>query len=91
MITILLDNIIGSCDGFIRLWQVTENYRTLKPMFCIPIRGFVNSLVFNADGTKLFAAIGQEHRLGRWWRLADAKNHILIIDLQRAIQLNTNA
>lgn len=81
-------NPIGSCDGFIRLWQVTENYRALKPMFSIPICGFVNNLIFNADGSKLFAAIGQEHRLGRWWRLADAKNHILVIDLQKITKLD---
>lgn len=79
---------IGSCNGFIRLWRVAENYRSLKPMFSIPISGFVNSLVFNADGSKLFAAIGQEHRLGRWWRLADAKNHILVIDLQTTVKSN---
>uniref|UniRef100_A0A1A9W189 Uncharacterized protein n=1 Tax=Glossina brevipalpis TaxID=37001 RepID=A0A1A9W189_9MUSC len=73
----------GSCDGFIRLWQATDHYRKLKQILQIPVQGFVNALAFNQDGTKLFAALGQEHRLGRWLRVAEAKNQIVIIDLLR--------
>lgn len=57
----------------------------------IPVNGFVNSLVFNADGTKLYAAVGQEHRWGRWWRLTDAKNHIVAIDLLKASEAADDA
>lgn len=71
----------GSCDGFIRIWKSSENYRELNLLFEIPVTGFVNSLAFTNDGSKLIAAIGQEHRLGRWWRIKDAKNHVLIIPL----------
>ncbi|XP_005177615.2 U3 small nucleolar RNA-interacting protein 2 [Musca domestica] len=81
----------GSCDGYIRLWQCVENYRKLKPLLEIPVNGFVNSLVFNADGTKLYAAVGQEHRWGRWWRLTDAKNHIVVIDLLKASEAAEDA
>ncbi|XP_004521034.1 U3 small nucleolar RNA-interacting protein 2 [Ceratitis capitata] len=71
----------GSFDGFIRLWQCMDNSRKLKEILKIPMPGFINNLAFNNNGTKLFAAVGQEHRLGRWWRIKDAKNKIVIIDL----------
>lgn len=65
----------------IRLWKLGENYRDITLIFEVPVRGFVNSLTFTSDGTKLIAAIGQEHRLGRWWRIKDAKNSIIVIPL----------
>lgn len=71
----------GSCDGYIRLWQSLDNSRKLKEILKIPMPGFINALAFNSNGTKLFAAVGQEHRLGRWWRIKEAKNKIVIIDL----------
>ncbi|XP_054729653.1 U3 small nucleolar RNA-interacting protein 2 [Anastrepha obliqua] len=71
----------GSCDGYIRLWQSLDNSRKLKQILAIPMPGFINALAFNSNGTKLFAAVGQEHRLGRWWRIKEAKNKIVIIDL----------
>lgn len=72
----------GSCDGYIRLWQSADNGRKLKKILEIPMAGFVNNLAFNADGSRLYAAVGQEHRLGRWWRIKEAKNKIAIIDLK---------
>ncbi|XP_067640850.1 U3 small nucleolar RNA-interacting protein 2 [Eurosta solidaginis] len=71
----------GSWDGFIRLWQSMDNARKLKQILKIPVAGFINALAFNSNGTKLFAAVGQEHRLGRWCRIKEAKNKIVIIDL----------
>lgn len=71
----------GSCDGIIRVWKLEKNYREIKLKFEIPVLGFVNSLVFNSDGSQLIAGVGQEHRLGRWWRLKDAKNNILVIPM----------
>lgn len=72
---------IGSCDGMIRVWKLGDNYRNLVLLFEVPVRGFVNSLSFTNDGTKLIAAVGQEHRLGRWWRIKEAKNSIVVIPL----------
>ncbi|XP_017087035.2 U3 small nucleolar RNA-interacting protein 2 [Drosophila bipectinata] len=72
----------GSCDGFVRLWQTNPNARKLEEIRSIPIAGFINGLVFNSDGTKLFVAAGQEHRLGRWWRHKEAKNHIVVVDVK---------
>lgn len=72
---------IGSQDGFIRVWKCGEGFRSLTELFNIPATGFVNSLNFSSDGKMLIAGIGQEHRLGRWWRNASAKNEILLIPL----------
>lgn len=71
----------GSCDGFIRVWKLEKGYREIKLNFEIPVIGFVNSLQFTSDGSYLIAGIGQEHRLGRWWKIKEAKNVILVIPL----------
>lgn len=71
----------GSCDGFVRIWKSSDNYRELSLLFEVPVTGFVNSLAFTNDGGQLIAAVGQEHRLGRWWRIKEAKNHVLVIPL----------
>jgi ribosomal RNA-processing protein 9 len=36
---------------------------------------------FTNNGQYLIAGIGQEHRLGRWWRIKESKNCVLIIPL----------
>lgn len=71
----------GSCDGFIRLWKLGENCKSIMQILQIPVQGFINSLNFTNDGNCLIAGVSQEHRLGRWWRLKDAKNCIMIIPL----------
>jgi ribosomal RNA-processing protein 9 len=74
----------GSYDGFIRIWKLNKNNREIVLKFEIPVTGFVNSLQFTNNGDFLIAGIGQEHRLGRWWALKEAKNKILIIPLQKS-------
>ncbi|XP_043253100.1 U3 small nucleolar RNA-interacting protein 2 [Colletes gigas] len=71
----------GSRNGVIRLWQCIDSFRSLSPLFEIRLTGFVNALCFTPDGTELIAGVGQEHRLGRWWRIPKAKNSIVIIPL----------
>eukprot|EP00112_Aurelia_sp_Birch-Aquarium-sp1_P016129 Seg363.12 transcript_id=Seg363.12/GoldUCD/mRNA.D3Y31 product="U3 small nucleolar RNA-interacting protein 2" protein_id=Seg363.12/GoldUCD/D3Y31 len=71
----------GSCDSCIRLWKCDKGYRSLHPLFTIPVDGFVNSLAFSNSGDCIIAGIGQEHRLGRWWRFKNAKNSIQVIPL----------
>lgn len=73
----------GSCDGFIRVWKLEKNFREIKLKFEIPVSGFVNALTFTNDSNSLIAGIGQEHRLGRWLRLKEAKNIILVIPFQK--------
>ena len=77
----LLDK-AGSQDGLIRVWKCGDGFRSLTELFSIPACGFINSLNFSADGKMLIAGVGQEHRLGRWWRDSSAKNEILVIPLQ---------
>ena len=38
----------------------------------------MNSISFAPSGRFLVAGVGQEHRLGRWWRLKGVKNGIYI-------------
>ncbi|CAL1535158.1 unnamed protein product [Lymnaea stagnalis] len=76
----------GSKDGFVRLWKCSTDYKSLTPLFQIPVKGFINSLKFSNNGEFLVAAVGQEHRLGRWWRLKDAKNGWIVIPLKAGQQ-----
>ncbi|KAI5651925.1 U3 small nucleolar RNA-interacting protein 2 [Phthorimaea operculella] len=70
----------GSYDNHIRLWKILEGYRNVVPLFSIEVTGFVNSIQFTGDGLQLYAAIGQEHKSGRWFRLASAKNGLLVVN-----------
>lgn len=74
----------GSSNGEIILWKVSENYKELTPVQRIPVEGFVNSMEFSSSGKYLVCGIGQEHRLGRWQRIATAKNSVLVIPLSMA-------
>ncbi|XP_057702868.1 U3 small nucleolar RNA-interacting protein 2 isoform X2 [Corythoichthys intestinalis] len=73
----------GSSNSQVQLWKCGQNYRGLEQLFSIPVIGFVNSLKFSHSGHFLVAGVGQEHRLGRWWRQKEAKNGIFIIPLKR--------
>ncbi|CAL1271348.1 unnamed protein product [Larinioides sclopetarius] len=66
----------GSRDGFVRLWRRDDDSHSLLPISKIPVNGFVNSLKFTPSGKYLIVGVGQEHRLGRWWRLKKSKNSI---------------
>ncbi|KAG7163468.1 U3 small nucleolar RNA-interacting protein 2-like [Homarus americanus] len=75
----------GSMDGFVRLWRVeTEGHRTLKPLFAIPVPGVINSMAFTASGNHLVVGVGQEHKLGRWFKEKAGKNSIVVIHLKNA-------
>jgi len=49
----------------------------------------VNDLKFSADANYLIAAIGQEHKLGRWSINKNSKNSVLIIKLNTTENENT--
>ncbi|GFS05976.1 ribosomal RNA processing 9, small subunit (SSU) processome component, homolog [Elysia marginata] len=74
----------GSKDGFVRLWKCGSDFKSLKPIFKVPVPGFVNSLKFSSNGDFLVAGLGQEHRMGRWWRLKEARNGWCIIPLKHS-------
>ncbi|XP_050533507.1 U3 small nucleolar RNA-interacting protein 2 [Daktulosphaira vitifoliae] len=71
----------GSYDGTIKFWRCSNNFKTLLPLFNVSIQGFVNSLVFTNDGSKLIVAIGNEHRYGRWHSVTGVKNSLHVIKL----------
>lgn len=52
----------GSQDGFVRLWKLENNFKTLTPLFSIPVEGFVNCLGFTSDGKKLIVGCAREHK-----------------------------
>ncbi|XP_076357390.1 U3 small nuclear riboprotein factor 55K isoform X2 [Tachypleus tridentatus] len=71
----------GSHDGEVRIWKCGEDFRNFTLLGTVPIKGFINALQFTKDGKHLVAGVGQEHRLGRWWRIKEARNSIVIIPL----------
>ncbi|XP_056324273.1 U3 small nucleolar RNA-interacting protein 2 isoform X1 [Danio aesculapii] len=73
----------GSHNSSVQLWKCGQGFRGLELLFSVPVNGFVNSLKFSNSGKFLVAGVGQEHRLGRWWRIKEAKNGLYIIPLKR--------
>ncbi|XP_025990665.1 U3 small nucleolar RNA-interacting protein 2 [Solenopsis invicta] len=71
----------GSRNGTIKLWQCGEGFRSLNPLFEVKLLGFINALAFTPNGNHLIAAVGKEHRSGRWWQIPEAKNAVVIIPL----------
>lgn len=71
----------GSHNGAIKLWQCGEDFKSLNPLFEVKVVGFINALAFTPDGNYLIAGIGQEHRNGRWSRIPEARNSIVVIPL----------
>jgi ribosomal RNA-processing protein 9 len=51
----------------------------------VSVDGFVNGLAFANEGTRLVAAVGSEHRMGRWWRMKNVKAGIVVVDLPAAV------
>jgi len=73
--------ISGSCDGHVRFWECDETERELKPLLSVPVTGFVNDIAIAPSGKFLAIAVGQEHRLGRWFKVREAKNSVVIVPL----------
>lgn len=71
----------GSSNGVVKVWKCGTKFLSIECLFEIPVIGFVNSLQFSPTGDKLFIGVGQEHRLGRWWRIKEARNSIVIVPL----------
>lgn len=71
----------GSQNGCIKLWKLSDNFKSIDLLFTIDVKGFVNHLAFTEDGKFLIAAIGNEHKSGRWNVFKDVKNSIIKIPL----------
>lgn len=75
----------GSCDGFVRFWQSSLHTGSpvLTPAFAVPVTGWVNGLAIGREGRFAVAAVGQEHRLGRWSRIPEARCGVHVLDLSK--------
>ncbi|KAG0208604.1 pre-rRNA processing protein [Mortierella sp. NVP41] len=75
----------GSWDGTIRVWQIGKNMKNFSLLSTIPMIGVVNDLQLYqptlSKKTLLVAAVGQEHKLGRWLRIKEARNGMRIVEL----------
>ncbi|MFH4976204.1 hypothetical protein AB6A40_002913 [Gnathostoma spinigerum] len=72
----------GSCDGNIRFWKISDDYKTMTLLFSYKEKGFINCMRFSDNGEELVCAVGQEHKFGRWWQLREAKNRVIILALE---------
>ncbi|XP_020551816.1 U3 snoRNP-associated protein-like EMB2271 isoform X2 [Sesamum indicum] len=72
----------GAGNGCVRLWAIETESKGLRPLFELSLVGFVNSLAFAKSGRFLIAGVGQEPRLGRWGRVAAAKNGVALHPLE---------
>uniref|UniRef100_A0A1I7Y509 WD_REPEATS_REGION domain-containing protein n=1 Tax=Steinernema glaseri TaxID=37863 RepID=A0A1I7Y509_9BILA len=69
----------GSSDGYIRYWKISPDYKSITEMGRISLPGFINAMQFSEDGERLLAAVGQEHKSGRWWKLDSARNCVFVV------------
>lgn len=57
----------------------------ISPLESIPVHGHINDVAVGPEGRFCVAAVGQEPRLGRWDRVARAKNRFAIIRLRKEL------
>jgi ribosomal RNA-processing protein 9 len=89
--------VTGSNDGYLRFWKICtgasnvasngtskkENRDSLvEAIGKIPVHGFINGIAISTKAKFCVAAIGQEHRCGRWERVCRAKNRLTLIPLE---------
>lgn len=79
----------GAANGVVRLWAIESDDRSIGPLFEYPLAGFVNSLAFAKSGRFLLAGVGQQHRLGRWGCVKEAKNGVALHTLRLAEESTT--
>jgi hypothetical protein len=54
----------------------------MEPLNQIPMNGYINGVAIGPKGRFCVVAVGQEPRLGRWNRVAGAKNRFGIVQLR---------
>ena len=67
----------GSCDGFVRFWEVRDN--KLFPLYQVEIQGYINDLQFSDKGDYLAVQLSHEQKLGRWLPSIHTKQGVYII------------
>lgn len=65
------------------LTGLTVAERGIEALSQIPLHGFVNDIAVGPKARFCVVAVGQEPRLGRWDRVARAKNRFGIVQLRR--------
>ena len=84
----------GSSDGVIRTWRVgrprdedavsKKTKITMNELdWSIPVTGVVNELAVGSSGELMVAAIGRDHKHGRWVTANNAHNGLLFAKLNR--------
>jgi len=74
----------ASWDGVLRIWRVAADRRRIDAVGTLgPVRGVVNDLaVYEREGgLAVAAAVGKEHRLGRWTSVPNGRNHALLFHI----------
>jgi ribosomal RNA-processing protein 9 len=72
----------GAGDGIVRLWQCDDRPPAISQVAAVDVGpGFANGLALGASGRLLVAAVGQEHRLGRWERKRGVKSGLRFVVL----------
>ena len=84
----------GSSDGCIRAWRVGRpkeddavSKKTKMIMdeldWSIPVKGVVNEIAVSSSGNLVVAAVGRDHKHGRWVTANDSHNGLLFAKLNR--------
>ncbi|KAL1893451.1 pre-rRNA processing protein [Ceratocystis pirilliformis] len=95
----------GSWDGYIRVWQLSDDKRTLEPVGVLGdsepvvddqdtekpflVKGVINDIDLfergdrGKDGLCVVAAVGKEHRFGRWKVITGGRNGGVIFEIPR--------
>lgn len=58
-------------------------------MTSAPLEGFINGLAVSSTGKFVVAAVGQEHRLGRWEHQKNARNEVCVVPLPSGEEIVT--
>ncbi|GAB0495931.1 hypothetical protein MMPV_007241 [Pyropia vietnamensis] len=80
----------GAGDGAMRVWAATVtggSRGSLRPVGAVALGwGFVNGLAADAGGRVAVAAVGAEHRQGRWDRERRARNGLCFVRLPEEVE-----
>ena len=81
--------VTGSCDGFVRFWNVTPEHR-IESAGEVPVDGIVTDLAINDTGDILVASVGREPRLGRWYTWGCVENRVVQWKLRHTSESESN-
>mmetsp|Transcript_9107 Transcript_9107/g.16386 ORF Transcript_9107/g.16386 Transcript_9107/m.16386 type:complete len:502 (-) Transcript_9107:694-2199(-) len=71
----------GSSDGFLRIWGIDQESSQLNQVTQLQVPGYVNASAFGHSNRIVACATGQEHRLGRWNKIAKSVNGLFVARL----------